>query len=107
MLVLLDENLPHSLRLLIRGHDVRTVEYQGWKSFTNGDLLRVAEEAGFNVLLTADQSIQYQQNIQSRAIAIVILSSNEREIMAAHLADIVAAIESAKAGCFVTVNLGT
>ena len=53
MLVLLDENLPHRLRLLVPGHDVRTVDYQGWKSLSNGELLKVAEDAGFDAPLTS------------------------------------------------------
>jgi hypothetical protein len=76
MLVLLDENLPHRLRHLITGHDVRTVAYQGWKALTNGALLKAAEDSGFDVMVTADQGIRYQQNMQGRKIAIVILSSN-------------------------------
>lgn len=62
MLVLLDENLPHRLRLLIPGHDVRTVDYQGWKSLSNGELLQAAEDAGFSVMVKADKGMHYQQN---------------------------------------------
>jgi hypothetical protein len=106
VLVLLDENLPHRLRLLIPGHDVRTVDFQGWKSLNNGALLKAAEDAGFDVMITADRGIQYQQNVGSRKIAIVILSSNELEIVVAHGTQIVAAITSAKRGGFVTVDIG-
>jgi hypothetical protein len=106
MLVLLDENLPHTLRLLITGHDVRTVDFQGWKSFTNGALLQAAEDAGFEVILTADKNIQYQQNLQSRRIAIVVLSSNEREVVVKSIALIVSAIEAARPGTFLNLDLG-
>jgi hypothetical protein len=107
VLVLLDENPPHRLRTLIRGHDVRTVNYQGWKSLSNGALLQAAEDAGFDVVVTADQGIQYQQNIQGRKIAIVILSSNERAVVVARAAEIAAAIEAAVPGGFMTIDIGS
>ncbi len=52
--MLLDENLPHDLRTLLTGHDVRTVAYQGWKALRNGELIQAAGDAGFDVGLTAD-----------------------------------------------------
>lgn len=106
MLVLLDENLPHGLRLLIFGHDVRTVDYQGWKSLSNGELLKAAEDTGFDVLVTADQGISYQQNLTRRKIAIVVLSTPEREIVVAQAAQITAAINAAQPGGFVFLDIG-
>ncbi len=106
MLVLLDENLPHGLRVLIPGHYVRTVEYQGWKSLSNGALLKAAEDVGFNVIVTADQGIRHQQNLTARKISIDVLSTNEREIVVAHSARIVAAINAVKVGGFVAVDIG-
>jgi len=64
--VLLDENLPHHLRTLIPDHEIRTVAFQGWKAFSSGLLLDAAEEAGFDVFITADQGIPYQQNLEGR-----------------------------------------
>ena len=106
MLVLLDENLPHRLRGLIPGHDVRTVDYQGWKSLSNGELLKAAEDAGFNVMVTADKGIRYQQNLAERKIAIVVLSTPELDSVVAHAAEIVSAIDAAAPGGFVTVDIG-
>lgn len=107
MLVLLDENLPHSLRVLLGDHDVRTVDFQGWKSLSNGELLKAAEEARFDVMITADQGIRYQQNLEGCNIAIIILSSNERETVAAHAAKILVAIETAQRGSFLTLDIGS
>jgi hypothetical protein len=76
MLVLLDENVPQRLRLLIVSHEVRTVAYQGWRSLLNGALLAAAEAAGFEVFVTADQSIRYPQNMAGRSIALVALHSD-------------------------------
>ena len=73
----------------------------------NGELLKVAEEAGFDVLITADRSMPYQQKLEHRKIAILILSSNERELIAAHLGQIDAAIGTAPSGIFLTVDLGS
>jgi hypothetical protein len=106
MLVLIDENLPHRLRTLIPGHDVRTVDFQGWKSLSNGALLRAAEDAGFDVLVTADQGIRYQQNLKERRIAIVVLSTPELDIVVARVAEILSAINSKTPGAFIGVDIG-
>ena len=106
MLILLDENLPHKLRLLIPGHDVRTVAYQGWKASSNGALLTAAEDASFDVIVTADQSLSYQQNMKGRKLALVVLSSNEREVVMVQAAQIVAAINAATIGSFIFVDIG-
>ena len=58
MRVLLDESLPRQLAREITGHDVRTVVQQRWTGSKNGWLLRTAREAGFDVLVTADQSLE-------------------------------------------------
>jgi hypothetical protein len=60
MRVLLDESLPRPLGRLLTGHDVRTVAQEGWISFENGDLLRVSA-ARFDVLVTADQNLEFQR----------------------------------------------
>ena len=77
MRILLDENLPHKLRLLLTGHEVRTVAYQRWAGLTNGALLKAAEDAGFNAILTADQGIRYQQNRKNSQLALIVLSDND------------------------------
>ena len=61
MLVLLDENLPQKLRLLLIGHDVQTTTYQGWAGLTNGLLLKAAEDASSNVVVTADQERSFRR----------------------------------------------
>jgi hypothetical protein len=61
--VLLDEQLPHRLRKLLGAHDVYTVDYMGWAALKNGELLRAAESDGFEVFLTGDKNLAYQQNM--------------------------------------------
>ncbi len=74
MLVLLDNGTPRTLaRYLIDRHTVTAARARGWEELENGDLLREAEAAGFEVLVTTDRNLIYQQNLQGRKIAIVVL----------------------------------
>ena len=79
MRILLDESLPKQLGPLLAGHDVRTVTHMGWAGSENGILLTKA--AGrFDVLLTADQNIEYQQNIRRAGIGVVVLVAYDNRI---------------------------
>ena len=71
MRILFDKNVPYPLLRYLAKHDVRTAEELGWARLVNGDLLRAAEEAGFGVMVTADQSLEYQQNLKGRKLALV------------------------------------
>jgi hypothetical protein len=71
--VLLDEQLPRQLAPYLLGHDVRTVQQQGWAGFKNGDLLRQAEAAPFEIFVTSDQNLQFQQNLRNSRLFIVVL----------------------------------
>lgn len=73
MKLLLDESLPRRLRAHLPGHDVTTVQERGWSGTTNGKLLRLAE-SDYDAFLTADQNLQYQQNLTDFAIAVLVLS---------------------------------
>jgi hypothetical protein len=70
--VLFDENMPRKLRRDLPGFDVRTVQEEGWGGLENGHLLRRASET-FDVLLTADQRMRFQQNVQQFDIAVVVV----------------------------------
>ena len=70
MLILLDNNAPRGLARALIGHTVTEAREGGWATLKNGDLLNVAEETGFHVMVTSDKSIKYQQNLagpQNRA----------------------------------------
>jgi hypothetical protein len=71
--VLVDESLPRQIAVELTGHDVATVRDQGWLGLRNGVLLRAARAAGFDVLLTADTAIRYQQNLPAIGIAAVVV----------------------------------
>ncbi len=73
MRVLLDEQLPRQLAPYLTGHDVRTVQQQSWAGLKNGALLTRAEEAEFEVFVTGDRNLEYQQNLARRKLGVVVL----------------------------------
>jgi len=106
MKILLDESVPQKLRLLIEGdHTVVTTWFQGWSGLKNGALLSAAEEAGFELFITADQEITYQQNLTGRKLALVVLSSNNWDSVKAHIAGIMTAINGAGPGSCTEVEV--
>jgi hypothetical protein len=80
MKVLLDENLPHSLRTELHGHDVFTVQYLGWSGTKNGRLLAQAVKAGFEMIVTMDTGVPYQQNIADLRLGIIVLEAESNDI---------------------------
>ena len=74
MRILLDECVPWPMRHLLSGHDCISVQKQGWKGIKNGELLALAAKE-FNLFVTSDQNIRYQQNLAGRRIAIIVLSN--------------------------------
>jgi len=106
MRILLDENMPHRLRALLSGHDVRTTAYQGWAGLTNGILLKVADEAGFQAMITADQGIRYQQKRTNYRLALIVLSTNKEALILANIDAIQEALRAAGVGALVFVDLG-
>jgi hypothetical protein len=71
--LLLDEDLPVDFRHLVTGHDVFTVEYMGWKGTRNGRLLALAAAGGFDALITGDGSIEFQQNLSTLPVGVIVL----------------------------------
>lgn len=107
MKVLLDENLDRRLRNHLGSHEVFTVSYKGWDGLKNGALLSAAEDQGFEVLVTGDQTLLHEQNLAGRKLAVVCLSSVEWRILRNYLPVIVAAIDNAAPGSFQAVDCGT
>ena len=73
MRILFDNGTPRQLRRHLFGHDVGTARERGWDTLANGDLLDRAEEGGYEVLITTDQGIRYQQNMSNRRVVVVVL----------------------------------
>jgi hypothetical protein len=80
MRVLLDECVPARLGRSLPGHDCRTVQRAGLSGRKNGELLRIAGDLGYDVLLTVDQNLPYQQRIEERRIAVLILMAQSNQI---------------------------
>ena len=107
MKVLLDENLPHLLRNSLGGHEVFTVRYMGWAGLKNGELLKTAEGNGFEVLITGDRTLSYEQNLTDRRVAVVVLSSIDWHILQKNLPPILSALGNALPGSFQEVECGS
>jgi uncharacterized protein (DUF1501 family) len=103
--VLLDENIPQRLRLHLDNHEVVTTGFKGWAGLSNGALLDAAERAGIDVLVTADQGLNYQQNLRGRRIALVVISTNRSSAVLANARRIQDAIDAAVPGKFMLVNI--
>ena len=106
MKVLLDENLDHALRNLLGHHEVVTATYMGWSGLQNGELIQAAEDHDFDVLLTGDQTLNYEQNLAGKRLAVVALSAIQLPIIRQSLSKIVAAIDGAAPGSFQFVECG-
>ena len=98
MRILFDNGSPRPLRHRLFGHQVETARERGWDTLANGVLLSQAEEAGFEVLLTTDQGIRYQQNMANRQIAVVVLMNTDWSRIARRTEDIRIALEGIQPG---------
>ena len=107
MRVLLDENLPHVLRNHLPKHDVVTAAYAGLAGYKNGALLKAASDAGFDVLVTGDKTLQYEQDLSGQNLALVSLSANAWRIIRSHVRKIAGAVDAATPGSFTRVDVGT
>lgn len=105
MLVLFDQATPVPIRQFLKGHTVQTAAQRGWDKLKNGELLKVAEEAGFEVFVTPDKNIRYQQNLKVHAIAIIVLSNPQWPALGPHIERVVAAVNTAKPGDYVEVEI--
>lgn len=105
MLVLFDHSTPAPLAPYLTGHTVTEARDRGWDRLSNGDLLAVAERAGFDVLLTADKNIGYQQNLTGRRIALVVLSTPRWPRVRLHMDRIATAVNAATPGSYAEVEI--
>lgn len=106
MLVLFDNGTPRTLaRFLIDRHSVTEARAKGWQELENGELLSRAEAVGFEVLVTTDKNLGYQQNLAGRKIAVVVLGQGRWSLIKPHIAEVVAAVNEAKPGTFVEVRI--
>ena len=105
MLILFDNGTPRGLARFLTGHSVAEARTRGWEELSNGELIDVAEQAGFEVLVTTDKNIRYQQNLKARKIAIVVLEHSQWPMVKVVAENIVAAVNAAETGSYVEVNV--
>ncbi len=103
MLVLFDNGTPRGLARFLVGHTVKEARSQGWEELVNGELIAAAEQAGFDVMLTTDKNIRYQQRLEGRKIALLVLSNSQWPMVKFVAQDILLAINSAKPGSYLEI----
>jgi hypothetical protein len=103
--VLFDEDVPRQLRQELAGFNIRTVQEQGWSSLKNGELLRTAS-LEFDVLVTADRNMQYQQNIPKFDIGLVVLALRDSRLpsIQTKLSEIEAAVVAVEPGAVIRIT---
>ncbi len=106
MRILLDENTPIGVRRILASHDVRRAAQMGWAGLSNSNLLDAAENAGFEVLVTCDQNLVFQQNLAGRNIAVVVLSTNRWAAIRAQPQSVQRAVANASPGTFTLARFG-
>lgn len=106
MLILFDHGTPKGLVRGLAGHTIFTAQAKGWDRLDNGSLLDAAEDAGFDILLTTDRRIRYQQNLAARKIAFVVLTRTTKwSRVRLHFSRIAAAVDAATPGSYVEVEI--
>lgn len=105
MRVLFDQGTPVPLCQFLSAHAVATAFELGWSTLKNGELLRSAEEKGFEVLVTTDTNLRYQQDLASRRIAVVVLTRTSWPRIRDAVSLVVAAVDSATTGQYLEVHI--
>jgi hypothetical protein len=106
VLVLLDEQLSRHLATELRGHDISTVHQQGWAGLKHGDLLRCAADDGFEVFVTADRNLEFQQNLSQARLGVILLvaPSNALEDLLPLVPGLATAISKSRPGGILRVE---
>jgi hypothetical protein len=104
--IVFDQGTPAPLRYFLIGHDVETAYERGWSRLKNGALIAAMEKVGFDVFVSTDQSLKYQQNLTGRKVAIVVILTTNWPRIRADIAPVLTAINSATPGSYIEVNVG-
>ena len=105
MLILFDNGTPAPLRYALEGHVVVEAIEQGWDRLTNGELIEAAEAAGFELLLTTDKNMRYQQNLKGRKLAFVVIGNQQWPTLRRYVGRVVAAVNAATPGSYAEVDI--
>lgn len=104
MRILFDQGTPVPLRNALDGHEVETAFERGWNELTSGELLRAVEAEGFDLLITTDQNLQYQQDLSSRNIAIIVLKTTSWPKINDRSDQIVDAVDSIRSSEYIEIE---
>ncbi len=104
MLILFDHVTPIGVARFLPGHTIIKARDRGWDTLSNGNLLREAEHAGFDLLLTADKNMRHQQNLKGRRIALVILGTPQWPVVKLYGEKIATAVNAATPGSYTEVD---
>lgn len=104
MRILFDQGTPLPLRKYLIDHSVVSAFEKGWSSLENGDLLAAAESEGFDVLITTDQNLRYQQNLSDRRIAIIVLLTTNWPRIEKNVLLVIDAVADAYSGKFIEIT---
>ena len=107
MKILFDHGTPAPLRRDLHGHSVDTAAEKGWDRLINGELIDGAEQEGYEILITTDQSMKHQQNLGGRRLAIMVLLSNRWPDVQLQIEGIRAAINGIQPGELREVSIPT
>ncbi len=105
MRILFDNGTPNPIARSLVGHEVAFARQIGWHELKNGELLAHAEDAGYELLLTSDKNMLFQQNLSGRKIAIVVLGNQQWPDVKHHLERIAAAVNAAEPGSYTEVEI--
>ncbi len=105
MVILFDHGTPSGIAGALSGHDVTEARERGWDTISNGELLTAAEAAGFDLLLTTDKRIRFQQNLTGRKIAIVVLGNSRWPVVRLYLDRVALAVNEATPGSYAVVHI--
>ena len=105
MRILFDHGTPAPLESFLTDHTTQKAKDLGWDTLSNGELLKAAEQAGFEVLLTTDKNIRFQQNLSKFAIAVVVLGNPTWPVLSRYVKRVVEAVNSAKPGTYCEVEI--
>ena len=105
MLILFDNGTPRGLARFLIGHAVEEARGRGWEELANGELIDAAEQAGFEVMVTTDKNIHYQQNLTARRIALVVLEHSQWPMVRLVAGNIAAAVNAALPGSYAEVDV--
>ena len=105
MKILFDNGTPRPIARVLAGHVVTHARQIGWHELENGELIRRAEEAGYDLLVSTDKNIRYQQNMSERKIALVILGNSQWPRVRLHLDRIASVVNACMPSSYAEIEI--